>query len=416
MRAKTLTQAFKNFNPRKPLQGPTLKAFYVERAGTPLSEMEIHLRNASEPIKLLFTGHRGSGKTTSLFKLVEKLGKPYFAVRFSVTETLNPFELTYVDLLLGLSTRLFAQATDEQAIKTLGLGKIADVLLDDIYHWYIEYVLGKNIPFREPSADLSLSGKVNFLVLQLEAKIAAEASTREQVRERVEMRLSELIERINYMLDAIRRRVQENVLIVVEDIDKLDLKAARNLYLEHASSLVAPKANIIYTFPASLRYSNDFIQIRRNFDEAFVLPNAHVFHRDETPHEQGQAMLRDVIGRRMVPDLIDGAALDKLVENSGGLLVTLIDLTQRAIVSAIGQSREQVTEADVDKAIVRERADYQALLRPGHYEALRERRRDKTLVNDETVRDLLYNQSLLEYANGDAWCDVHPVVWPLLEE
>jgi nucleoside-triphosphatase THEP1 len=416
MRAKTLAEAFKNFNPRKPLQGPTLEAFYVERAGTPLPEMEIYLRSAPEPFKLLFTGHRGSGKTTSLFKLVERLGQPYFAVRFSVTETLNPFELTYVDLLLGLSTRLFAQATEEAAIKTLGLGKIADELLDEIYRWFTEYVLGKDIPFQKPPADKSLSGKVNFLTLELEAKVTAEARTRQKVRERVEMRLSELIERINYMLDAIRRHSRRDVLIVVEDIDKLDLKAARDLYLEHASSLIAPKASIIYTFPASLRYSNDFMQIRRNFDEAFVLPNVHVFHRDGTSHEEGQAMLREIVSRRMAPNLIADVALGKLVESSGGLLVTLIDLTQRAIVSAIGQRREQVTEADVDKAIVRERSDYQALLSNEHYDALRQRRRDKKLVNDETVRDLLYNQSLLEYANGDPWCDVHPVVWPLLEE
>ena len=67
-------------------------------------------------------------------------------------------------------------------------------------------------------------------------------------------------------------------------------------------------------------------------------------------------------------------------------------------------------------AIARERADYQALLNDEHYDVLRQRRGDKKLVNDKIVRDLLYNQSLLEYANGDRWCDVHPVVWPLLDE
>lgn len=416
MQAKKLDQAFKNFDPRKPLQGPTLDTFYVERAGTPLPDMEIHLRNSSGPVKLLFTGHRGSGKTSSLFKLVERLGAPYFTVRFSVTETLNPFELTYVDLLLGLSTRLFAQATDEKVIKSLKLGQIADELLDDIYRWFTDYVLGKDIPFRQPPAERSISSKVNFMALEVEGKVAAEARTRQAVRERVEMRLSELIERINYVLDAIHRHSRRNVLIVVEDIDKLDLKAARDLYLEHAASLTAPKANVIYTFPVSLRYSNDYIQIRRNFNGDFILPNVHVWHRDGQPHSEGLAMLRDIVGRRMAPELIEGAALDRLVEHSGGLLVSLIDMAQRAIVSAIGQRREQISLADVDRAIARERADYQALLNDKHYDALRQRRGDKKLVNDDIVRELLYNQSLLEYANGDAWCDVHPVVWPLLEK
>ncbi len=47
MRANTLAQAFENFNPRKPLQGESLKAFYVERAGTPLPEMAIGLEHSS---------------------------------------------------------------------------------------------------------------------------------------------------------------------------------------------------------------------------------------------------------------------------------------------------------------------------------------------------------------------------------
>jgi hypothetical protein len=30
------------------------------------------------------------------------------------------------------------------------------------------------------------------------------------------------------------------------------------------------------------------------------------------------------------------------------------------------------------------------------------------------VREVLHNLSLLEYANDERWCDVHPIVMPLL--
>ena len=47
---------------------------------------------------------------------------------------------------------------------------------------------------------------------------------------------------------------------------------------------------------------------------------------------------------------------------------------------------------------------------------LHQRHQDKALSNEEEIRDLLHNISLLEYADDEPWRDVHPVVLPLVEE
>ena len=84
--------------------------------------------------------------------------------------------------------------------------------------------------------------------------------------------------------------------------------------------------------------------------------------------------------------------------------------------NAITRRKKRIDIESANKAIAKERSDYQALLERGHYEALRQRHADKTLVNEEVVRALLHNLSLLEYANDEVWCDVHPVVLPLIEK
>ena len=310
MKAHTLTEVLNLFDPREPLSG---------------SKMDVYLRKIKKPTKLLFTGHRGSGKSTELFRLISLLEDEFFIVHFSVLEALNPFDVTYVDLLLALATRLLAQATDAKIIKKRGLALLKEELLDEIYRWFTREVLG-DIPFVAPRPDAEVSVKVNLLAVQLESKVGTEAASRKQIRERLELRLSELLDWMNYAIDQVARATKQGVLLIVEDIDKLDLARARDFFLEHATSLTTPKAYVVYTFPVSLRYSNDFVQIIRNFDEAFVLPNIKVFDRDGTPYEPGRERLREVLTKRMNEDLIEEEALEKLIENSGGLMVTLIEL------------------------------------------------------------------------------------------
>ena len=67
-KAKNLTDMVRVFDPVQPLSGTELTEFYVDRQSESLAQMETRLRVArkDEPIKLLFTGQRGCGKSTEL--------------------------------------------------------------------------------------------------------------------------------------------------------------------------------------------------------------------------------------------------------------------------------------------------------------------------------------------------------------
>ncbi len=420
MKARNLAEVINYFDPRKPLSGEMLEVWYAARrqemANDAIEQMQVFLSVATAPVKLLFTGHRGSGKTTELNRLAGRIAEKFCAVPFSVESSLNLFDLNYVDLMFGLANSVFKYATDEAVIARSAQQLVQEEVLEPLSIWFAEKITGS--PLNMPNSPTELSAKLNAQVVELEAKFSLEARTREEIRERLEPRLRELLEYLNIVIAQIRHRTKREVLIMVEGIDKLDLAKSRELFLEHAASLTRPAAYIIYTFPIALRYDNDFPQISRNFDEHCVLPNVKLWHRDGALNADGRAVLREVINRRLEAppeSLITPDAVEELLTASGGVMVTLIDLMQRAAVFAVMANRTVIDEESVRRAIVKARQDYQTVLKPAHYDVLRQRHQDKAVVNENADRELLHNLSLLEYRNDEVWYDVHPIVQPLLE-
>ncbi len=89
MIAKDLDQAYTNFDP----QLPGYLSFYVERRNNPLGKMRTALmRDNPRPPKFLFSGHRGSGKSTELNRLMAdaRIHGKYFIVHYSIRDVFDP--------------------------------------------------------------------------------------------------------------------------------------------------------------------------------------------------------------------------------------------------------------------------------------------------------------------------------------
>jgi energy-coupling factor transporter ATP-binding protein EcfA2 len=65
-------------------------------------------------VHILFTGHNGSGKSTEMNRLAADLKNQFFIVRQSP----NIFDLTYIDLVLGMAVALFRRATESDVLGT----------------------------------------------------------------------------------------------------------------------------------------------------------------------------------------------------------------------------------------------------------------------------------------------------------
>lgn len=414
MKAQDLAQAIRFFNPRSPLSGAELNYWFVERPDTPRFRLEAYLGAQREPVKTLFIGPRGSGKTTELNKLAESMRNVYYSISVPMLDITGRTGMDYVDLMLALFTEVTQQAVSQGALPTPLLQPVQRGW-DDLSRWWDVVIAG--LAIRPPADESSVQATLGFKLAELQLGVKQSAQTRERINDLLEPRLPEMIQRLNWVLGQLQRP-ERRVLLIVEGLDKIDLAAAESIFRDHAATIAAPEATMIFTFPNALRFSDHFDTIRRNFARTDVLPNFAVRRQNGTANDTVVDDLRGLVWARLEERLADREALDLMLFASGGQLSSLVFLVQNAAVEAVAHRRspQVITAEDAQEAIRLLRSMLAPELRQADYALLRERhRRRRPLTADADEGRLLYNGTLLEYGDGQPWGDAHPVLWELLE-
>lgn len=421
MIAKDLDQIYMNFDPARPLPG--VSEFYVKRKRNPLASMKRTLLHDSFVApKLLFSGHTGSGKSTELNRLMAypEIQEKYFTVHYSIRDVLDPAGLEYTDLLLSIGAQIYIKATDEANLK-LEAG-----ILDELRKW-----IG-TIETEESHQD-NMGTELGADLKILQARLKTGHTSRISIRRKIEVRLPEFISATNLIIADVEQKLNKKVLVVVDDLDKPDLKVAHELFYERKTSLTLPNCGIIYTIPIALHYALEAGQVIRSFTKSYVLPNITINrHADRSPDADGHAVMREFIEKRMSLDLIDENALEHAISISGGVFREMARIMEMAADSADERGAEKIERQDIEDAESEIGNEFRRMLEPEHYKVLRDIYETKRLeVSDrilkeihetrdlnvsEIIAKLYHSLSILEYRNKKAWYDIHPVIIPLLEE
>lgn len=420
MAADNLPDAFNELDPLRPVTPDQVDRLFVTRPHSPVQKMSAHLKVTADrgrPQKLLFVGHRGAGKSSELAYLSTLLGRRFLSVFTPLYETYKSPAASHIEVVFAIYLSLLKQATDEAIMRPGVVTDAWDKLLDHIYKPLRQFMFGAEPIDADKEASVSL--KLQLLVVELEAKIGTESYTRNQIKEKFEGRVAEILENIRQLAQLLESKLDRRLLLIVEDLDKFDLESTRQLFLEHARTLTAPYPNVIYTFPVAMRYHNSFSEIKQAFDMVYLLPNVALKTRLGLEDGNGWETMRGILRRRVSPHLFSPGVQDRLISWSGGHVKSLIQLGQQAALNAIVDNADTIQEAHLEEARMVMRNDYQAMLKQEQVALLRELSDDmeKDLDdNSQAVLDLLFNGSLLEYENTRGfWGDVNPVVVELLQ-
>ena len=404
--AEDLDLTWSNFDPFYPL--PANCPFHVEREGKPLNRLiRALLRTHRQPPKYFFSGHRGCGKSTELNRLAadDEIKQKFFIVKYSVKDLCDVNNLDYVDVLFSIGAQLYLQYVDAG-------GELRSELIEELEAWRNNIV--EQVREEETSFETLLEGGIKGFFISVLAKIKTEDTTRKTIREIIEPRLSELIDKINLIVADIEGKERKKVLVLIDDLDKPKLKQAREIFYDNQTAITQPVCHIVYTVPISIFFTQEFTAIREN---RFLLPNIKIHAKNDrtSKYKPGYELLETFIFKRMKRDLIDPDAVDLAIKMGAGVFRESARIMQMAADSAIEHERDRIIKEDVERAEQEIRSDFKRILRTEDYDILKELCKDNEIKGIEKIGHLLHNLSVLEYENAENWCDIHPTLEKVLE-
>lgn len=403
MKAESLSDVYDIFDPQEALSGETLKDYYVKRK-SPIERYANALRKSGRPPKYLFVGSRGNGKSTELNRLSEILKDDILIVPFSIIDKLSLYDIEYSDILLIIAAEIYNKVSEN-----VRLSKELSGYLDSWSNKVIE---------REKSLGFSGEMKAGFSAVfsSITGKMRTEASTREITRKVIQPQLSELVDAVNKIIYEAEENLGKNILVIIDDLDKVSLEKGEELFYGHGAELTSPDCRIIYTIPQPLLFSNKIKQIiYQYFDDRIDLGNINIWDRNGKLDPEGFNLMKHVVLMRMDESLISKEALKLAVENSAGVMTEFIRIIRSAGNIADTDKRSRIEASDVEQPIADSMNDFIRLLSPEDIYVLKEVARTKGKAGGDKFQDLLFSLAILEYRNGDTWYDIHPAIKRIIE-
>lgn len=422
-KAKQVRELLKVFKPY-PLKDKEFDDFYVDTtaargydsAYSIIDHFEIF---REEPQKLLFMGHSGSGKSTELWKVKTNLEDNFQVICFSVRDEIDLSDMNYVDLIFVILDKLFHTAIE--------LKDIDKNVLENIYSYWRDENFIEDIKFIKANAETGIEGKISFLKalsVHIKGILSVGKETKKVVRKKIEPTLNQLIMNINDLVKDIRwfLSAQGKVpIIIIEDLDKLEIEKAEDLFLNHRKTITALDIHIIFTFPIFLYYSGRFNEIKDDFDHYELLSMIKINNKDNTIHEDGRNIIKHVIEKRAEATLFGDGVIDYIIEKSGGVLRDVFEMIENATRRARRKNRDtdQLSIEDAKEAYLMLKSGYERGISEKHIPSLKKLFSDPIKKpiddNENTLMELLRSLSVIEY-NCERWCGLHPAIIDFLKE
>ena len=372
----------------------------------------------------LFTGNRGTGKTTELSRLGEILrgyGCEVFYVDMS--DYLNMSQRIEISDFLISVLGAFSEKVGER----LGVDPSQPGFFERIW----TFLRSTEVNFTEI--------KLPAGPLELKAALHENPSFKQALQNGVRGYVEQLVKQSrDYVRDAVFRirklRGDKNlkVVLIVDSVERLRgvgdasdvqevFKSTETLFAAHADKLRLPVLNVVYTVPPYLQALAGALGASYAGGRIYALPSVHIYQGrpelGEKPksYDGGLNKLVSIIDKRYPywSDFFSREQLLRLAQNSGGdlrdffrmlrLAVTRAPAAGLPLSDAIINDSEDAVRGDM-LPIARDDAKWLERITHSHKPEL------DSLDDLPKFARLQQGKYLLHYRNGEDWYDVHPLL------
>jgi predicted ATPase len=351
----------------------------------------------------LFSGFRGTGKTTALRRLESQLVQAGYKVVFVDIEGYLNTSITVgvSDFFIALGGGFGEALTDPELLGD-------PVVRDEYWSWLSE------LRQRTPSWEPILS--VEELKAKLKFDILLRAAYSDTVVAEVRAQLGEWVSELRA-----RHGADTEVILIVDSVDHLrgtheNARAVQQSVTEfftgYADQLRFPSMHVVYTVPFHLNLRSS-AEVLHNFGVVHTLPAVEVRGIQHQRLDRGVKALTTLISKRIDSSRLLGhdAQIEKLILGSGGNVRYLLRLLHEVIRHAPAlPASPQVVDDELEQmrtgllSLVEQDVESLARIAQTH---------DLPLERKKIVYDVSRWEDanlVLQYRNGREWYDIHPLI------
>ena len=420
---KKFQQAYQDLDLFPLVQAEDIEKFRVDYGLEVMVRLKREIEASVANGKFVFAGHRGCGKSTLLKRLALDMTEKHHVVFFSIAELIEMSAVTHVNILYAIALLLLRD----------GKSKEVDANIDEDIE---STILGWNTTTHKQVASKSDKGSMGFsldLFSLFTTKLQREKSFRDDLETTFAKKISDLVGKIDRIAAAIQIKTNKEVLVIIDDLDKLDLPLVESIYRNNIKALFSPQIRIVFTIPVSAVQEPQVMGALNS--EGIVRPHlfpvAKFFTKDDRHNPDAEPIAKtlkvffEVLEKRIPDGLISTQTAREMILKSGGVMRELVRIARECCTECMVQleiepDQEAVTiDHDILTIALRNlRNDFARQIGSNLYELLvqvYETAEPKDSSNDGFVK-LLHGLMVLEYMNDALWYDVHPIVTSLLKQ
>ena len=388
----------------------------------PIAQLQRRIEYADPESLTLFSGFRGSGKTTELFRLRKRLEDMHYAVLYAdALDYINPAGPIEISDLLIILAGAFSDALQELGV---------DISTENYWTRLWNFLNKTEVVAKE----LGLKAEAGAGPLKAGADLKLELRTTPSFRQKLSKVLSGRIgelhaEVTNFFEDgfkAIRKSRGEDtkVVFLFDSLEQIRgslsneqevTRSVELLFSNHLRLLEIPYLHVIYTVPPWLKFVLPGTDI-------VVLPCLRLWNNDplRSPCGAGTEALRSLVTKRFSPEGLERfygpepfSRAGRLIELCAGHFRDLLLLLRETVTRADGLP---VSDQAIDAAILRVKSNYLPISLDDARWLAEIARARATLLQTREAQEIgrltrfLDTHFVLYLRNGDEWYDVHPLV------
>lgn len=399
----------------------------------PVANLKEHIDLLDVESMQFFSGFRGSGKSSELLRLKDKLEEDgVFVVYANALDYINPTdELDITDLMIVIAGAFSDALEDDPRI-----GK--NIQKESWWTRIKNYLLNTDLELTDVGVKSEFTSPAQSIVgglksgIDLKLALKTTPTFRQNLQKLLTNRVGELKQDVDAFFQDGVKEIKNSmgddtkVVFILDSLEQIRgslfneetvIRSVERTFSLNYKMLELPSVHSVYTVPPWLRFvmPNGFVK------PIIILHSVKQWLNDEhrTCCEEGNVLFKEIIVKRFEADGMteifgdDDAKVQKLLGYCGGSLRDLLRLLNRMVLPL---QDFPVTDEGIERAINDVKADFLPIaIEDAHWLAKIEKTREAGLANTQSsnvskLTRFLDTHFVLYFRNGQEWYDIHPLI------